>query len=421
MKRRLFFALIFVLAFLAACQPGSSPTGTAGEEYPAAETPPVNLPADTAAPDNTHSLNPFYTGELAADRDPQFNLWMEPDLVEMVPPANIDCQGEQAVVYGAKDGLRLYNHCIITTGDYMATTVLPDRSIALLDKNTIAQFNFSDAGTEIILLQGGVYNVVAHQPEGSRYLVTYGNSQLEAQGTEFGVIIEDTLTTVVVSAGKVVSYICENWDSQVCSSWNALDEPLVPFGSYSHNVSEEEWQSIALTDQWFYSDEYTNTFLGMAASLSTFYSSMADEADGYFPDDPPGAFEILCSFTGKFIGNLGTNGVNPYMNYSDEDIRSMANERNEAIANFYCQENPDACFIPTATPVMVIDLPPSGGGSSGGSSSSSDTCANVPANLLAQVYQCNCSQTSVYGVFCYASYGEGWFPEDCIRSRGLCK
>jgi hypothetical protein len=425
-----------VILLLAGCQ--STPKQSSTEEAT-----PVTESTEMITSPEAASVIPtaagFYSGEAAAGKTPQFHLWIEPSVEEVIPPAQIECNGQKAVVYSSPNGLELDNHCIINTGNFQANIVLPDLSMVFLDKNSVVQFNFDDAGTEIVLQQGTLYTSVAEQNEGDHFLVTVANSQIEAVGTEFGVAVKDGVTTVIMTAGKVTAYLCEQWQGDICTAWDQTREYLIPFASYSHNVSDEEWSKTEIeynemigdpspSDLLMNSREYDGTFWQNAAFMNSLFDSSREDLLSEYPaeNERSKAYEYLWKYMKKSIGNLSQSWA--YSNYTDDELMNMANEKNEAMANFYCEENPKFCFAPTARPTLVLQLPvetsaPASGSSSSGSSSGSSAgaCANVPADLLAQVHECDCSNKSVYGVFCYADYGEGWYPEACARSLNLCR
>lgn len=427
MKRIL--CLVFALVFSVGCQKMNPETlSSESENITGSVEPKETMTADTALP----GVPGFYQGDADVSKTPHFHLWMEPSEDILIPLVQIDCNGRKTEVYSSPDGLEMENHCIVTTGDFRATVALPDLSSVLLDSQTVVQFNFDDAGTEIILQEGTLYTNVAEQAEGKHYLITVANMQIESVGTEFGVSVLNGLTTVIMGAGMVATYLCETWQNDICAAWEQTKEYIIPFASYSRNLSDEEWLKTEIEyntmiayerespiDFLMNSQEYEGTFWVKAAMMADFFAQSRDSVMGDFTDEKAqnNAYEPLCKLTSKSVGNL--SGSEAYYQYSIEELRNMANDKNEALASFYCEENPSSCFVPTAKPTLVVQLPDDSGSSSSGSSASA--CANVPANLLSQVYSCDCGNKSKYGVFCHADYGEGWYPENCIRSLNLCK
>lgn len=402
----------------------------------------------------------FFQQTRLEENSPQFYIWVEPREDDLVPPINIECWGKQSTVYTPRGGLLLNNHCVIDTGMEQASILLSDATYILINKGTIAQFNFYSDKTEIILRQGEIYNIVAEQPKDKKFIIKVGDTSLEAVGTEFGVRLIDDAMDVLVNDGSIASLICSQWENGTCTNWEELGEALVPFGKYSRMLQDKVWISTGYVDKWW----VTNPNSG-----SLFWDSASSYGEHYRLNTQ--GYSSAYTFALSLVGNL--NGKNNLLNnISTASYNELANAKNEKAAGIYCEELPSLCYGPQTIPTLETILPevptelpmnPNIGKTcvnpdsysnekyipceqirgyaevcgeesiyggivqcdlstiSGGSGSTSNSCAGVPANLLAQVYSCDCSSVGVYGVLCFADYGEGYFPEACVRARNLCQ
>ena len=418
MKRRTIL-IILVLLSISACQ--NDNTVTTPESTAAVGSGDQIDPQETPTEITFDSLSPYRKGEELADKDPQFRLWAEPTVDDLVPPVSITCNGVDSRVYSPPYGLSVDNHCIVYSMN-KATIALPDLSILMLDDSTELQVNIDGEGTEIIINQGGVYAVVAKQEEGKRFLVTMGrNGRFEALGTEFGVFInrEDLVMEFYMTAGKVATYLCESLDSPICENWISSDMFVTPFAKYSRPIREMDWQETLTGEEWEYQDEYRNTFLGEAASLADVYARYNGTSDDPFDEGSSiGSYEQLWRALKGWIGNLNREEDNLYFGTTDEELWALVDEKNQRITSHYCEEYPSYCFAPTAEPTMV----PAETGSDDPIWGSSGACSEVPASILSQVQSCDCGNKSSYGVYCYYSNGmEGWIPEACAREKNFCR
>ena len=151
MKRRTIL-IILVLISISACQ--NDNTVTMPESTAAVGSGDQIDPQETPTEITFDSLSPYRKGEELADKDPQFRLWAEPTVDDLVPPVSITCNGVDSRVYSPPYGLSVDNHCIVYSMN-KATIALPDLSILMLDDSTELQVNIDGEGTEIIINQGG--------------------------------------------------------------------------------------------------------------------------------------------------------------------------------------------------------------------------------------------------------------------------
>lgn len=434
LKKNIFLVLVIALFLLSSCQvsPESSlkPVSTmeSSIEPTNQATEIINTQTLPTEPNAIVHLPVLLSGASASDTSPQFQLWLEPTEDELTPPVDIDCQGEKSTVYISKEGITLNNHCIIYTGKHEAIIVLPDFSVIIIDQNSIAQINFLDNGTEIILQQGAIYNILAEQTSGQEFRINTGNTILTAKGTEFGVAIENAVTTVVMEAGEVVSNICEKWENEICSIWSDNEDLLTPYYQYSLTNGEQDWEESDLSPTWRINEDESIgiPFFDTAGYLSLVCLSQSiwNAGIGYEKSgDKDDALDDLGFMVFITISNgFSEDWEKPRLlkGYSPEELMKMASEKNLELKSIYCEENPIICYSPEDQPNLVT-INPVITESPISSGSSSAACAGVPADLLSQVISCDCGKVGAYGVYCSASYGEGYYPLGCAQAMNLCR
>ena len=297
----------------------------------------------------------FYLPEGAGEQQPQFLLYVNPGIGDEPSQASVNCDGMESDIYTPTTGIWMDNHCIITVGQNKVTVLLPDGSRIYFDVGSIFQVNISEEITEIILAQGEVYSIVSPQSEGEKFIITAGDTSVEAVGTQYGVSLKEELINVVVIDGMVYTHRCHHWKDHTCMQWTQVSSEMAVGSGYSSRIGEDNWSSIKLETpaDWASSDSFNMPLSSPEVDIVWWFGGTTHQE--YLDDS-------IYLTESWMIGELMRQDIS-YVWYDQK-----ASQANAGTA--FCANHPQSCPVAeiqiTATPVEGSANPSmSGSGPSG--------------------------------------------------------